>query len=232
MTTKKVVDGGRVLIDPLTGEAAGVVGDAALVRTIGVPGILETRTGAISDGGDVFTDVTAPAFGEIITFNSFSAGKKQCNVTYHPPDYIAEFSIPTCFGLIMTLNADDDINAQSRLTITNVGGGDTGAIDTRQRFVKEITKGWNLEGTDPTIQRLDIGGLPVPTYQAWATGTAYIVGSKVVTGGFILRCVTAGTSHASAAPAVTLLGQNFTDNTVIWIVEAKLVTSYFSVEVK
>lgn len=60
--------------------------------------------------------------------------------------------------------------------------------------------------------------LPLDT--AWATGTAYTIGTvrrPTTANGFIYRCETGGTSHASTEPTwPTTLGHTVTDNGVVW----------------
>ncbi len=62
---------------------------------------------------------------------------------------------------------------------------------------------------------------PTDILPAWAVATAYVVGDKVqptVGNGFVYKCTSAGTSHASVEPTwpVVTIGTTVTDGTCIW----------------
>ena len=155
--TDKIVVSGK---DKATGQPKSVDLDvtagSANVRTLGQPSTLETRTFTIGADTDCFTDPTAPLASELITGNSFTAGKKRCRLTYH-----ADQGVPFASVVLATINAGDDATALSRLTYADVSAGSTGSIDTRQRMVSRQSPviEWNLEGTDATIDRIDMGGI-------------------------------------------------------------------------
>lgn len=58
-------------------------------------------------------------------------------------------------------------------------------------------------------------------YPAWATGTPYVIGEAVTTGGYVLVCKKAGTSHATTAPTLKNYGVTITDGTAEWLLEIK-----------
>ncbi len=62
---------------------------------------------------------------------------------------------------------------------------------------------------------------PTDILPQWAVATAYVEGDKVqpISGnGFVYRCTSSGTSHASTQPTwpVVTIGSTITDNTCIW----------------
>ena len=126
------------------------------VRLSGSPGTLETRTLTIGADGDCFTTPTAPIAAELITADSFTAGKKRCRITYH-----ADQGVPFASMVLVTVNASDDANALARLTYVDVSAGGTGSIDTQQRSISRTSPviEYDFSGTSSTVDRIDMGGI-------------------------------------------------------------------------
>lgn len=134
-------------------------GGAALVRTQ-APGTLETRTVLFdeeADGVAFSAGVLTVAAANLITLNNFTTGKKRCRITAH----FADGGIPFIPFILASLNAPDDVTAASRLSVTPTQENGTGNADTRHRIMSQFANviEWNLEGTDSTIDRVDLVGV-------------------------------------------------------------------------
>ena len=148
------------------------INDQDLVRPIGKPGALETRTVTFDAAADMPADPTnnANVLADLVTLDSFASGKKRCRVSFHGDIGITTFAR----GALVTINAGDDVEAANRLTITDVTGAGTGSADTAQRMVsyQQPVIEYNLEGTDATIDNVYLIGLV--TGGTGAAGTAYV----------------------------------------------------------
>lgn len=131
------------------------------------------------------------------------------------------------------------ITTSQGLTIKNIAAADASNIihvdDTGTNRQEPVSASIGVSGM-PTAAgattRLQISNETAKAASAWATGTGYSLGDKVLrstgvgteqTAGLYMVCTTAGTSHASNEPTWdTTVGNTTADNTVTWTTYAIL----------
>lgn len=145
-------------------EAIGVTGGAGHVRTSGDPSDWERRTAIIDGADDVITTLTAPLATELITFDNFKSGAKLAIITFNVQAQAAgnAASVPFAAGAMVAVNCSDDGEAVQRFTLTDVGAGGTGSVDVQHDIISATDPQLviDLTGTDSTIDRIDLGGIP------------------------------------------------------------------------
>lgn len=155
-------------IDSSTGEPVDgkSTNGAAHVTTSGEPTTIESIVLTIDGADDLITDPTAPLASELITVVPTTTGiHKRLRVMWLqqsiPYVYGATSDIPWAAYAQVTIEASDDANAISRLTVPNAGVGSQTASGECLSLSAQIQEAnFDVSGTSVTIDRVDIGAYP------------------------------------------------------------------------
>ena len=123
---------------------------------------------------------------------------------------------------LKVLGGDADVDNYLKTTRSNVQDIETAVIELKSKAVRNKFEDAFLNGdVDADANTFD-GLYKLLKGTTWAANTAYALDAEVVptvgkANGFLYRCTTAGTSHATTEPTWPITeGATVTDNTVTW----------------
>lgn len=140
---------------------------AALVTTV-LPSAIDMRLARFNAAADLPADITnsSNVSGDLITFTGFAATARALEFVWHAwgqagadTQATQQFFGEVALGAIVTINADDDTDAATRLTYSDVTGASDSASGVADTFVISRTAPYLYLPVDTQITRIDAIGI-------------------------------------------------------------------------
>lgn len=140
---------------------------AALVTTV-LPAAVDMRLARFNAAADLPADITnnSNVSGDLITFTGFTTTARGIELIWHAwgqaggdTQATQQFFGEVALGALVTINADDDTDAATKLTYTDVSGNSDSSSGVADTFMVSRTAPYLFIPVDTEITRIDAIGI-------------------------------------------------------------------------